>query len=67
MLTQMIRRKPSIPPQIVHAEFGASSLLLNALFQGITRVQEFGSSFVGCLCLPWLALSSSMALSAVGD
>ena len=69
MFAQMIRSKPSVPHQIILAEFGASPLQLDAAFQAITylhRVRDFNSSD-GCLRLPWLALSSSMALSADGD
>ena len=59
----------AVPHQIIIAEFSASPLQLDAAFQAITylhRVRGFSSSSDSRLCLPWLALSSSMALSADG-
>ena len=72
MFARMIRSKPSVPHQIILAEFGASPLQLDAAFHAITylhRARDFSSSSDGRLRLrlPWLALSSSMALSAEGD
>ena len=70
MFARMIRSKPSVPHQIILAEFGASPLQLDVAFQAITylhRVKDFSSSSDGRLRIPWLALSSSMTLSADGD
>ena len=70
MFGQMIRSKPSVPHQILEAEFGDTPLWLDAGFEVITylhRVTDFGSSHNGRLWLPWLALSSSMALLDKGD
>ena len=70
MFARMTRNKSSVPHQIIQAQFGASPLQLDTTFQVITylhRVKDFGSSHDGHLRLPWLALSSSMALSDEGD
>lgn len=64
MLSWMIRDKPSVPHTVIRAEFAASPMVVEALFQTITFIQRVRDMTPGRL--PRLAMESSQMIASQG-